>query len=586
MFRSRIQTLFRGAIHELQQEGALPEFAVPEISVAAPEDPSHGDYAASAAFAVAKAVNRKPLEIAEIIAAKLKTYNTEVIADARAAAPGFVNITLADELLAGSLGVILREPEHWWRSDVGKGKTVVVEYSSPNIAKPLGVHHLRSTIIGQAIVNLLRASGYQAVSLSFPGDWGTQFGLLIAGYKRWGEPEKIKQHPIDEMLNLYVRFSQAAKEDPKLLDEGRAEFKKLEEGDAENRKLWQWFLDESLRDFSRVYELLGVDIEHTIGESYYELELKDIIQDALDRRVAERGEDGAVVIPIPGSTTPEIIQKSDGATIYTTRELAAIRHRMKQWNADRLLYVAANQQTFHLEQVFRSAELLGYAKRGQLVHVKFGMMLGPGGKKFATREGRLIPLIDVLQEAIQRSRAIVERLNPDLPEAKKEEIAKAVGVGAVKYHDLSHHRFSDIVFEWDRMLNLAGASAPYLQYTHARLKSILRKLPVDQLNFSDRANKAGALKGTSMDAIEHRLLVTLLRLPESIEDALKDYTPNTLANYLYGLTKLANEFYHSHPVMPELNEAKRGLRLALVSGTALTLAKGLNLLGIAAPEEM
>lgn len=582
MFRDRIRGHITDAIRQARRSGALPDFAVPEFSVSAPEDPAHGDYATNAALLIAQLAQRPPLDIAEAVADKLNAQRANLIEHVEIAAPGFVNIRLADGAIREALSGILAEPDQWGRSDVGKGKTVVVEYSSPNIAKPLGVHHLRSTIIGQAIINLLRAADYHAVSLSFPGDWGTQFGLLIAGYKRWGEPEQVKQHPIDEMLDLYVRFSQAAKEDPKLLDEGREEFRKLEEGDPENRKLWQWFLDESFRDFNRVYEFLGVNIEHTIGESHYEPELKGIIEDALGRGIARRGEDGAVVIQIPGSSTPEIIQKSDGATIYTTRELAAIRHRITQWNADQLLYVAANQQTFHLEQVFRSAELLGYAKPGQLVHVKFGMMLGPGGKKFATREGNLIPLIGVLQEAIQRSRAIVEQLNPDLPEAKKDEIAKAVGVGAVKYYDLSHHRFSDIVFEWDRMLNLEGASAPYLQYTHARLKSILRKAAKE----ANVSNAAKVPAGAALDAVEHRLLAATLRLPEAIVDALKDYTPNTLANYLYGLAQQANEFYHSHPVIQEPDEAKRQTRIALVSGVALTLKKGLGLLGIEAPEEM
>ena len=581
MVRDDIRNLVRAAIAELQSGGTLPDFAMPEFSVAAPENPAYGDYATNAVLLIAQLAQRPPLDIAEAVADKLDVQRANLIEHVEVAAPGFVNIRLADGALREALSGILAEPDQWGRSDVGKGKTVVVEYSSPNIAKPLGVHHLRSTIIGQAIINLLRAAGYHAVSLSFPGDWGTQFGLLIAGYKRWGDSEKIKQQPIDEMLDLYVRFSQAAKEDPKLLNEGREEFKKLEGGDPENRKLWQWFLDESLRDFNRVYELVGVEIEHTIGESHYEPELKGIIQDALDRGIAKRGEDGSVVIPITGSPTPEIIQKSDGATIYTTRELAAIRHRISQWNADQLLYVAANQQTFHLEQVFRSAELLGYARSGQLVHVKFGMMLGPGGKKFATREGKLVPLEGVLQEAIRRSRTIVEERNPELPEAKKDEVARLVGIGAVKYFDLSRHRLSDIVFDWDQMLSLEGASAPYLQYTHARLKSILRKATKDAKETNRTVSKDAAL-----DDVEHRLLATTLRLPEVIEDALKDYTPNTLANYLYGLAQLSNEFYHSHPVIQEPDEAKRELRLALVSGVALTLSKGLGLLGIAAPEEM
>lgn len=582
MIRDKIREYITEALDEVRKSGILPVHEECDFSVEAPEDPAHGDFSTNAALVLAKSAKRKPLDIAEILAGAMRAKKFNPIAEVAVAAPGFINFTLSDNFILQSLAAVLDKPEEWGTVDLGRGKTIVVEYSSPNIAKPLGVHHLRSTIIGQAIINLLRFAGYNAISLSFPGDWGTQFGLLIAGYKKWGDPKRVEASPIEEMLNLYVRFSNAVKEDPQLLNEGRREFKKLEEGDAENMKLWKWFLDESLRDFERVYSLLGVKIENTIGESFYEPELNDIIKDALERGIAEKGDDNSVVISIPGSSTPEIIQKSDGATIYTTRELAAIRHRIKKWSADKILYVAANQQTFHLEQVFSSAELLGYARPGQLEHVKFGMMLGPGGKKFATREGRLIPLVDVLREAVSRSRSVVEKLNPKLPEEKKAEIAKAVGIGAVKYFDLSHHRLSDIVFEWDKMLNLEGASAPYLQYTHARLKSILRKAETE----AKVANAVKAPDGASLDTVEHRLAATMLHLPEVIEDALKDYTPNTLANYLYNLAKRANEFYHSHPVLQEPDEAKRNFRLALVQGAALTLAKGLKLLGIEAPEEM
>ena len=576
MIREEIQKSIAKAIHL-----HFGKIDIPDFSVEVPENPEHGDYSTNAALLLAKQLKKSPLEIASAIAEELRTKNLEL--RTAVVPPGFINFWVSEKFLLKSLGNMLKEPETWGQIKIGRGKTVVVEYSSPNIAKPLGVHHLRSTIIGQAIINLLRAAGFKAVSLSFPGDWGTQFGLLIAAYKQWGNPEKIKQHPIDEMLNLYVRYSQAAKEDPRLLDEGRREFKKLEEGDPENHKLWKWFLDESLRDFEKVYRLLGVKIEHTIGESFYEPELKNIIQNALDRGLAQRGEDDSVVVPIPGSDTPEIIQKSDGATIYTTRELAAIRHRIKEWKADQILYVAANQQPFHLEQVFRSAELLGYAHAGQLKHVKFGMMLGSEGKKFATREGKLIPLLEVLNEAISRSRAVVEQLNPDLPEEKKAEVAKTVGIGAVKYFDLSHNRLSDIIFDWESMLNLQGASAPYLQYTHARLKSILRKVKADQ---RETVRGLTRMSGAPLDEMEHRLLTAVLRLPEVVEDALKDYTPNALANYLYGLAQLANEFYHSHPVMQEKDQIKRDLRAVLVAGVVLTLSKGLAMLGIEAPEEM
>ena len=411
--------------------------------------------------------------------------------------------------------------------------------------------------------------------MSFPGDWGTQFGLLIAAFKRWGDKKKLKESPISEMLSLYVRFSQAAKEDPQLIEEGRKEFKKLEEGDPENKKLWKWFSEESLRDFNRVYKILDVKIENTIGESFYEPELKSLVKDALKRGVAEYGKDRSIVIQIPGSSTPEIIQKFDGATIYTTRELAAIRHRIKKWHATKLLYVAANQQTFHLSQVFGAAKLLGIAKLEQLVHVKFGMMLAPGGKKFATREGRLIPMEEVLKEAVLRAKKIVDELNPSLPEKVKENIAKEVGIGAVKFFDLSHNRISDIIFEWDKMLNLKGFSVPYIQYTYARLSSILRKAKFKKKNFPTIIT----------NPLEREIILMILSFNEVLQDIAQNYFPNQLAEYLYGLSNTLNIFYETLPVL-KAESLLRQSRLNIVFNAKEILKTGLKLLGISAPEKM
>jgi len=540
------------------------------------ENEKFGHYSTNVALRLAKILKRNPIQIAEEIKSQLEKQPNifGLIKETKVALPGFINFWLSEKCLINGLKEILNKKEKFGRG-IPKKQTIVIEYSSPNIAKPLGVHHLRSTIIGQALVNILRFAGYKAISLSFPGDWGTQFGLLIAGYKKWGNAQKIKKQPIAEMLRLYVKFSQAAKKNPKLLEQGRKEFKKLEQGDKENRRLWKWFLDESLRDFERVYKLLGVKIENTIAESFYEPELKSLIKDALSKGIAQKGKDGSVIISIPGSSTPEIIQKSDGGTIYTTRELAAIRHRLKKWKTDKILYVAANQQTFHLNQVFRSAELLGFAKSGQLGHVKFGMMLAPGGKKFATREGRLIPLEEVLEEAIKRSLKIVQKLNPQLSKKEKEGVAKIVGIGAVKFFDLAQNRLSDIVFDWDKMLSLKGASAPYIQYTYARLKSILRKAAQPK-NFDPSLLK---------NEEELAILNHLLHFPEIIEDSAIYYEPNRLAGYLLRLAEKANLFYETTPVLkagPKLRDS----RLALIEAAALIIKSGLKLLGIEAPEKM
>jgi len=558
-----MKNMVRREIIKLIQKatGEKPE----KIRVERPEEASHGDYSTN----IALQLKRSPAEIAE----KLRS---DLFKKIEIAGPGFINFFLSKEYLQKRASEILKQGVKVFQKNPIKKEVIVIEYSSPNIAKPLGIHHLGSTIIGQALVNILRFVGHKVISLSFPGDWGTQFGLLIAAYKHWGDREKLKADPIFEMLNLYVRFSQAAKENTVLLDEGRDEFKKLEQGDKENKKIWKWFLDESLKDFSRVYKMLGVKIENTIGESFYEPELKSLVEVALKRGLAEKGEEGAIVVKLPGSGTPEIIQKADGATIFTTRELAAIRHRLKKWHASKILYVAANQQTFHFRQVFGCAEKLGIAKKGQLFHVKFGMMLAPGGKKFATREGRLIPMEEVLKESILRAKKIVDELNPSLSEAEKENVAKEVGVGATKFFILSRNRLSDIVFDWDQMLNLKGFSAPYIQYTCARLNSILRKA-----NFKKPKNR----KVVIANPLEKDIIVKILSFDEVVEDISQNHFPNQLAEYLYSLANVINNFYESTPVL-KANEAEKDSRLNIVYLAKEIFKTGLNLLGISAPERM
>lgn len=555
---------------------AIAAFGWPRVvfAVDTPEDSAHGDYASNAALLLARELKEKPTTIAERLKEKLASDDWRV----EIAAPGFVNFFLNERMLAGALREALKKKEKFGGGP-RKKESIIIEYSSPNIAKPMGVHHLRSTIIGQALVNIYAFLGWRVLAMSFPGDWGTQFGALIAAYKRWGDRKKIKQNPIAEMLGLYVRFNQKKKDGPTLKEEARREFRKLEDGDKENRRLWQWFREESFKDFDRVYEMLGVKIPHTFSESFYEPMLKDVIDEAVKKGVATRGIDGSLVIFFDDGTPPLLIQKSDAATLYATRDLAQMQYRVKRWHPAKITIVVANQQTLHFEQVFRASELLGYAMREQLTHVKFGMMLGPGGKKFATREGKLIPLEDVLKEAVQRARNVVEELNQKLPARTKEKIAKAVGIGAVKYADLHQHRQKDVIFDWDRMLSLKGDSAPYLQYTYARLRSILRKTKPKPSN--------GLISEINPLSDEKEWLVVrhLVHFPEVVEDAACAYEPHRLAQYLYGLAERANAFYEALPVLQSEGKTKK-LRLAIVQAAAAVLKSGLNLLGIEAPERM
>ena len=583
MIKAEIEAYVKKAVDIFLRESALSpcESAVADILV--PEKENFGHYSTNAALKLAKNFKQNPMEIAENLKSQISKIKSGFFEKIEVMAPGFINFWLSPKVLRENIKEILSKKEEFGKGKK-KNKTIIIEYSSPNIAKPLGIHHLSSTIIGQALVDILRFDGYKVVSLSFPGDWGTQFGLLIAGYKKWGDKEKVKKNPIDELLNLYVKFSAAAKENPALLDEGRNEFKKLEDGDKENLKLWRWFSKESMEDFERVYKILEMKIENTIPESYYESETKSLVQDALKRGIAEKGNDGSVIIKIPGGETPEIIQKSDGATIYTTRELAAICHRLKKWKADKILYVAANQQTFHLDQVFRCAELLGFAKLEQLGHVRFGMMLASGGKKFATREGKLIKMEDVLSEAVTRSEEIVEKLNPKLLAKEKQKIARVVGIGAVKFFDLSQSRGSDIIFDWDKMLNLKGASAPYVQYAYARFKNVLKKVIPTGKQAKNRGSKKANLSLLKTKA-ELNLIFHLSRFGEAVEDAAKIYEPNKIADYLLRLAEKANAFYETSPVLKSEKPLMEA-RLALIEATAIVIKNGLNLLGIGILEKM
>jgi len=583
MIKAEIEAYVKKAVDIFLRESALSpcESAVADILV--PEKENFGHYSTNAALKLAKNFKQNPMEIAENLKSQISKIKSGFFEKIEVTAPGFINFWLSQKVLQENIKEILSKKEEFGKGKK-KNKTIIIEYSSPNIAKPLGIHHLSSTIIGQALVDILRFDGYKVVSLSFPGDWGTQFGLLIAGYKKWGDKEKVKKNPIDELLNLYVKFSAAAKENPALLDEGRNEFKKLEDGDKENLKLWRWFSKESMEDFERVYKILEMKIENTIPESYYKSETKSLVQDALKRGIAEKGNDGSVIIKIPGGETPEIIQKSDGATIYTTRELAAICHRLKKWKADKILYVAANQQTFHLDQVFRCAELLGFAKLEQLGHVRFGMMLASGGKKFATREGKLIKMEDVLSEAVTRSEEIVEKLNPKLLAKEKQKIARVVGIGAVKFFDLSQSRGSDIIFDWDKMLNLKGASAPYIQYAYARFKNVFKKVIPTGKQTKNRGSKKANLSLLKTKA-ELNLIFHLSRFGEAVEDAAKIYEPNKITDYLLRLAEKANAFYETSPVLKSEKPLMEA-RLALIEATAIVIKSGLNLLGINVLEKM
>lgn len=545
------------------------------IEVTIPEHAQFGHFSTNIALRLAKARGKSPIEVAQEIAEQLKSVAPEAFFEKiEAVKPGFVNIWLTSKAIQAGFTEITEAGENWGRFASGavkRSKTVVIDYSAPNIAKPMGVGHLRSTVIGQALYNIYKFGGWNVIGDNHLGDWGKQFGVLIAAYKEDGMPEDVT---IDYLMKLYVGFSARMKEDDSLGEVARREVKKLQDGDEENLGIWKKFYDVSLAEFDRMYTMLGVSFDRVQGESFYNEQLAGIVEEALAKGVAKESE-GAIVIPVEGYEVPMIIRKSDGAYLYPTTDLATLRHRINDLHADTIVYVVGNEQSLHFEQLFKAAKMLTIVEDQQLVHVKFGLMLGEDMKKFSTRAGKTVSLFDLLQEAIVRARKVVDEKQPDLSEEERQKIAEAVGIGAVKYNDLSQNRQSDIAFNWDRMLSFEGNSGPYLQYAYARLKSILRK--AEDISTCDVDN----LK----DETELQVIRRLQEFPQVIEDIIESYFPHHLSDYLYALAKDVNTMYATVPVL-KADEAERDARLALIATAAQTLKTGLELLGLETLEQM
>ncbi|MCC6404779.1 MAG: arginine--tRNA ligase [Candidatus Yanofskybacteria bacterium] len=537
------------------------------FDVLVPPGAAMGDYSTNIAFVVAKAAKVNPRQLAQEVCDALMREGAEMLARCEVAGPGFVNVFLKDEYLQGQLGVV-------GVPAIGQGKRVIVEYSSPNIAKPMHIGHLRSTIIGDALANVYAALGYDVVRWNFIGDWGTQFGKLIAAYKRWKDDAALQAHPINEMLRLYVKFHDEMKEHSELEREGQEEFRKLEEGDAENREIWKRFRELSMGEFNRMYDRLAVRLQAATvkGESDYEADLKSLIERLVAQGLATESE-GALIVDLSAEgLAPALLRKSDGATLYLTRDLASLEDRIEKQNPAKILYVVANQQALHFEQLFAVKDKLRLGST-ETVHVKFGMVLGEDGKKLATREGKVIALEEVLDEVTKRAAAVVKEKNAELADDDVKRIASTVAVGALKYNDLRQHPYSDIVFDWDAMLDLGGNSGPYLQYTYARLSGILRN-----------AGDAKAIAGPALLLLTHpterALLRHLLDFGHAVAQCAHLYALNGLALYLYELAELANRYYEQVRINDDDNAERKRARLALVSAVAGRLKDGLALLGI------
>ncbi len=552
-----------------------------EFEVKIENSPERGHFSTNAAFILAEREGMRPREAAEELRSFLHKHDDAKVFDRiELAGGGFINIRLSPEVIKEELKRIVKAGSAWGRVKTkNKHKeTVIVEYSAPNIAKPMHVGHLRSTIIGDAIANVYEFLGYGVVRWNYLGDWGTQFGKLIVAYKLWGKRREVARNPIEELEKLYVRFHKELKDNPALEAEGRDEFKKLETGDKKNRKLWRWFKKESLKEFNRVYNRLGVSFSTQIGEAFYEKELEGIINLLKEEKLTQESE-GALMIELERFDLPPVmIRKSDGATLYFTREVANLKYRIEEYEPKRILYVVANEQTLHFNQLFAVAKMLDLAKgkdMPELAHVKFGLVRGEAGKKLSTREGTAVKLNELLDRSVKLSQEALSTRKVDLKRSEAKETAEILGMGAVKYNDLSQNRMSDIVFDWNKMLSFEGNSAPYLQYTYARLKSILRKAK-------------GVPKLNNIALTNERDLVLVLKLsefPEVLDRVKETYMPSQLASYLYELAKEVNSYYHSEPVLYSESEL-RTVRLNLVRAASDVLKTGLGLLGIKTVEKM
>ncbi len=520
----------------------------------------HGDYASNVAFLLAKKEKKNPSIVAKELKKKIKSDVFSKIEEKN----GFLNFFLSEDAMEREFIRVLEEKE-----DYGKGiseKTLVVDYSSPNIAKSFGVGHLRSTIIGQAIYNIYKFQGWNALGVNHLGDWGTQYGKLLYQIKK--ENKDPKKLSIKELEEIYVRFHKEAEKNPKIEEEGRKWFSKLEKGDKEAREVWEICREKSMEEFNRIYDDLDVKIDYVIGESFYEDKLQGVIEEAKEKKVAKESK-GALIVEFD-NMPPAMILKSDGSTTYFTRDLAAAKYRLKEFSPDLLIYEIGADQTLHIKQLFLAIEKMGWARKEKFVHMPHGMFRLKEGK-FSTRKGKTVHLQDVLDLAREKAKEIIKKSGSgkDISDQEKEEISKIVGVGAVKYNDLKRHHKRDVVFDWDRIITLKGDSGPYLQYTFVRCNSILQK-----------AEKSENVRIKKLNNEERKLVKRVIQFNETVDSAAKNFSPNIIAEYAYNLSKEFNYFYDTHTILKDKK------RIAITKGTSIILKQCLSLLGISVPEKM
>lgn len=527
-------------------------------------------------FYASKQLKKPPVQIASELASAIHAEGVR----AEAAGP-YINLFFSPSLYGSLLLGEMMNPK-FGKPDLGRGERVIIDMSSPNIAKPFGIGHLRSTVIGNALYNLYKETGFEPVSVNHLGDWGTQFGKQICAYQHWGSEEKLKADPIRESLELYVRFHEEAEQNPELEEEARDWFRKLETGDENAKRLWEYFVEISLREFERMYNKLGIQFDYTLGESFYNDQIPSVLNALKEQGLLEES-DGAYVVRLDEEGMPPcLITKSDGTTIYPTRDLATAIYRHDEMKGDKLLYVVGGEQKLHFQQVFAVLGKLGKPWTDNCEHVPFGLMKF-AGKKMSTRRGRVVSLEEVLQEAVNRAREIMEEKNPLLPD--KEQVAEAVGIGAVVFGDLKNNRVNEIDFSLDEALNFDGETGPYVQYTFARAQSVLAKT---EWNISLDECK-NILPHSDLSSLNHssawHLIKQLSLYPQAIERAVERNEPSVLARYALDTAKAFNRFYHLNRILVE-NEGERKAKLIVTTAAAEIIRRSLHLLGLKTPKQM
>ncbi len=570
-----IHALFSDILGKMYTAGKLSVLPVVELSV---PDAQFGDYATNVALRLAKQLGQSPQDIASKLAVELKSFDIQHRFSDITSVGGFINFTVSKEFLLQNMKDVLEQGELYGSSVAGQGKKVLVEYFQPNVAKPLHLGHISNAVVGDALFRLLKSQGYKTESDTHLGDWGTQFGLLLLAYKKYGDFSVIEKNPIDELNKLYVQINTEIESNPDIREQGKQEFVKLEQGDAENRKLWEQFREWSWQEYDIIYSQLGVrKADHDWPESFYEDKMPAVVDELKQKGLLVESQ-GAQIVPLEDyKLGTAVVIKSDSGTTYLLRDLATYIYRQQQ-GFEKQLYIVDVRQQHQLSQTFKILELMGYISAPQnAVHIAYGFLKLPEGA-MSSRKGTIIHADEFIRSVQEKALGIINEKNPDLKD--KESVAKQVASGAIKYFQLSHNLKSDIVFDPAKVISFEGNTGPYLQYTHARIHGIKRKAG-DEIDISQLFDQSIAISEQ-----ESAVLRKLMQFQETLETVTIEYTPNLLCNYLFELAQSFNSFYQAIPVMQETDEQLKAFRLQLITATAQVINNGLYVLGIDAPEEM